>query len=118
MMVLAVLVGGYFMYKKTKKEVIKIDTSMSLVTRENVSTEYYQELRDKCKEGKMDQLSCCLDSVKKMEVLRGTLFPKGNNNESGIYGCKEGLRRNVLKCVGSYEWCEIYDEVTDEGLIN
>ena len=81
---------------------------------------FYQNLRDKCKETRTDenQLSCCLDSVKAMEVVGATkLFPGGKYEESGEYNCGEGLERMALRCPGSYAWCQTLNNPEGEDFV-
>ncbi len=80
-----------------------------LTINETSKTGFYQNLKDKCNETRTDsnQLSCCLDSVKTMEVVGSTkLFPGGKYEESGEYDCGKGLVRMTLRCPGSYAWCQ------------
>ncbi len=95
-----IIIGGYVFYQSFKK-----DNQPS----QKDTEKFYQNLKDNCKKTRTDknQLSCCLDSVKTMEIVGSAkLFPGGKYEESGEYDCGEGLERMALRCPGSYAWCQ------------
>ena len=57
---------------------------------------YYQGLAKQCY--KSDSTNCCLSSVSNMEAKKAILIPGT--------GCPTGMTQNILKCMGSYTWCE------------
>lgn len=57
---------------------------------------YYDNLRKKC--DIKDSYNCCLASVDNLEEL--------NVKASGEGKCEEGFKKNTLKCIDSYSWCE------------
>ena len=71
---------------------------------------FYQSLRDRCKSN--DFKSCCLDSVKAMEVVGATkLLAKGEDS------CRDGLERMTLRCPGSYIWCQTLNNPEGEDYV-
>ncbi len=87
---------------------------------ETNKTTFYKDLKDECKKTRTDtnQLSCCLDSVKTMEVVGSTkLFPGGKYEESGKYNCGKGLVRMALRCPGSYAWCQTSNNPEGEDYV-
>ena len=91
-----------------------------LTINEANKADFYQKLKDKCGEVRSDanQLSCCLDSVKAMEVVGATkLFPVGKYEEGGEYDCGNGLERMVLRCPGSYAWCQTLNSPEGEDFV-
>jgi hypothetical protein len=63
--------------------------------------EYYRGLARGCYE--RESVNCCLSSVSNMQTKNAVLIP-GN-------GCPGESRQEMLKCLGTYTWCE---EKTDE----
>lgn len=57
---------------------------------------YYQGLAKQCYES--DSANCCLASVSNMEAKKGILIPGT--------GCPTDMTQNILRCMGSYTWCE------------
>lgn len=57
---------------------------------------YYQGLAKQCYES--DSTNCCLSSVSNMEAKKAILIPET--------GCPTGMTQNILRCMGSYTWCE------------
>ena len=90
--------AGYF-YLKREYDISKL-------------SDYYQNLAEKCKESKelgisRSSFNCCLKSVKTMAEgnfklpylpYPGEVSPKSE--------CSEGFGINMLRCEGSYDWCE------------
>ena len=91
-----------------------------LTINETNKEDFYQSLKDNCEKTRTDknQLSCCLDSVKTMEIVGSTkLFPGGKYEESGEYDCGDGLIRMTLRCPGSYAWCQTSNNPEGEDFI-
>ena len=74
--------------------------------REKINTlpEEYRELGQAC--FKADSFNCCMASVDHMVRYKAILHESGNSD------CPVGYRGNMLKCVGSYAWCEPVSEET------
>ncbi len=91
-----------------------------LTINETNKVSFYQNLKDNCKKTRTDsnQLSCCLDSVKTMEIVGSTkLFPGGKYEENGEYDCGDGLSRMALRCPGSYTWCQTLNNPSGEDAV-
>jgi len=65
-------------------------------SRRREPSSYYTNLREVCRE-KSDE-NCCLVSVNAMESNYAKIAPKE--------GCPDGYRREMLKCMSSFAWCE------------
>ncbi len=75
---------------------------------------FYQGLRDNCENNRFKE--CCLDSVKAMEVVGAKSFPDVKHGKKYGYEpvCKSGLKKMVLRCPGSYTWCQTYNDFDDD----
>lgn len=60
----------------------------------DIDAKDYQELKQRCNEN-----DCCEASVDSMKKSKGFALIKKAS-------CPKTHRRNILKCQGSYEWCE------------
>ncbi len=68
----------------------------SLKNEINNYPDYYKRLAENCK-SKSGQ-SCCVSSVRNMLNGNFKLAPESE--------CPKSFQKNMLKCVGSYKWCE------------
>lgn len=59
-------------------------------------SEYYQGLARGCYE--RESVNCCLSSVSNMQSKDALLI--------GENGCPEDSRQEMMRCIGSYTWCE------------
>jgi len=66
--------------------------------------EFYQDLKSKC-ESKGAMKSCCLDSVKAMEVV-GAVHLAHSAKDISKNDCQKGEEYMTLRCPGSYAWCQ------------
>ncbi len=57
---------------------------------------YYWHLGLDCR--RSADVSCCLTSVRRMQAQHLKLAEQGM--------CPEGYKRNMYRCLGSYQWCE------------
>ncbi len=105
LVVVMLTVGMYYILEEVKEENEKrlqynIDQRLKNLekSRKNKGFKYnyYDNLREKCK--LKDSYNCCLASADRMEELNIKAFGKGK--------CEEGFKKNTLKCVDSYSWCE------------
>jgi len=65
----------------------------------NSYPDYYKQLAEKCESNSGNiGPGCCISSVRDMVIGNYKLEPEN--------GCPEGYQRNMLKCIGSYKWCE------------
>jgi hypothetical protein len=77
--------SGHHLYKdwSLKKEI-------------NSYPDYYRQLAQECQAKRTG--GCCMSSVQNML--------SGNYKLSPGSGCPDGYKRNMLKCIDSYQWCE------------
>ena len=61
---------------------------------------YYEQLDKDCEE--KEDVSCCKSSVSNMR--------DGGYELVHDFGCLGGYNRNMMRCPGSYQWCEPIDE--------
>ena len=64
---------------------------------------YYQDLKTQCNLQADTLKSCCLDSVRAMEVVGGTVA--GGSKVIDDH-CEKGYKRMTLRCPGSLAWCQ------------
>lgn len=57
---------------------------------------YYKGLARGCYD--RESVNCCLSSVSNMEAKKAILISET--------GCPKGMTQNILRCMGSYTWCE------------
>ncbi len=95
--------GDVCSYGYKKESMLCVDSftwCKPLTINETSKEAFYQNLKDKC-ELKGEQKSCCLDSVKVMEVVGATkLLLDGKET------CEKPLEPMALRCPGSYAWCQ------------
>lgn len=97
--ILAIIsVGGFLIYSslQQKNEISKLPA-------------YYQDLAKKCIEEPvkieyMGEVSfssdCCMASLRAMAAKNGQLI------EGDVNSCPDGFQLDMLRCPGSYKWCE------------
>lgn len=59
-------------------------------------SDYYKGLARGCYE--KESVECCLSSVSAMQEKKALLIPEN--------GCSQSTKQDMMKCVGSYTWCE------------
>ncbi len=69
----------------------------SFYNNKNYKNSYYSKLAKECEKEKSSK-SCCLASVREMEA-GSSVLAKDNK-------CPVSYKREMFKCVGSYQWCQ------------
>ncbi|HIQ56894.1 TPA: hypothetical protein EYG96_02525 [Candidatus Gracilibacteria bacterium] len=95
--ILIILSAGYFIYQNNNQVQSQIE----------VSAEYYQDLKNKCEGSEFK--SCCLDSVRMMEVIGAYKF-----GDFMIDGCEDGYKIMRLRCPGAYVLCSPEDDFNND----
>lgn len=62
------------------------------------NSDYYEKLTQQCERFGFGAGGCCRDSADRMRDGNFLLEPKE--------GCLQGFKREMLKCIETYEWCE------------
>ncbi len=65
---------------------------------------YYKTLLEDCNQQPIGDIrECCINSVKTMEVVGGTV---AHSSKDISTACDKGFERNMLNCYGSLAWCQ------------
>jgi hypothetical protein len=81
---------------------LEVNQDVDNITQNNaepvLNEAYYDVLTAQCEQGPEANIECCLSSVKNMQASSSIL---AENNQ-----CPEGSDKNILRCPGSFTWCE------------
>lgn len=73
-----------------------------------LTTDYYQSLRKQCESRESE--NCCLASVEAMEAGK---FKEATKDS---VSCPSGSKRNMMRCIDSFAWCEPEKNTSDKAI--